>query len=92
MDLGIANKYFPSTGEVALRVPWMYQVFFMCYLFLAVCAISTVHHPSEEAINDVKAYEEQLKIEKEKALDHPLLDRAKEECPDVKTGVTFYKF
>lgn len=90
--LGIANKYFPSDGEVARNVPWMYQVFFGCYLFLAVCALTTVHHPSEESLKEIQLYEEQIKKEKAHALDQTLIDKPKSQCPDVMTGVRFYKF
>lgn len=54
-DPGKSYKYFRP--EIADRIPRMYNIFFLCYLVLAIGAISTIHYPSEEAIEEVKAYE-----------------------------------
>jgi hypothetical protein len=73
----------------------MYMAFFYIYVVFAAIALIGLHFPSEEAQAEVKQYAEELKKQKDESLGKGLLEKDEpfhEECPNVLTGVCYYKF
>lgn len=88
-----AAEYYYFRQDIASRTPYMYWIFFLVYLLLAVIAFLLIRYPDEDDLKEIKAKHERIDEERMQGLNAPLLSSSKATpCPSVKDGLTYYKF